>query len=103
MGLMAERVLPSSAEVRDYLANNPPVPIWMQDAIVERYAADGLVDRETIDYEAAANELHQHGPRYAEPYDGPAPPQTKNWRDCGGADAHEDASRRAVDAALGEV
>ena len=99
---MTERVLPSR-ELAAVIAapyKGKPGEIEHFYKIITAYAEGRLVDREAIDYEAAANELHQHGPRYAEPYDGPAPPQTKNWRDCGGADAHEDASRRAVDAAL---
>ena len=98
-----DRVLPSRELTQAWLDAGPlrghpnSTDEW---TIVAAYAEGRLVDREVTDYEAAANELHQHGPRYADPYDGPAPPQTENWRDCGGADAHEDASRRAVDAAL---
>ena len=54
---MADRVLPSLIEVRDYLTNDPPVPTWMQDAIVEKYAAGRLVDREAMDYEAMADRV----------------------------------------------
>ena len=45
--------LPTPVEIHDYLANDPPVPMWMQDAIVAKYAADGFVDREAIDTRAA--------------------------------------------------
>ena len=45
---MAETPLPSPVEVADYLENNPPVPKWMQTAIVAEFAAGRLVDREAM-------------------------------------------------------
>ena len=61
---MADRVLPTPVEVRDYLKNNPPVPLWMSRAIVKKYAADEFVDREAIDYEAAKEYLRSVGENY---------------------------------------